>query len=42
MSKFYSSLGTDPNLVYWVMGAIIVAFVVEGIIVLLPIKDEEE
>ena len=40
MSKFYSTLGTDPNLVYWVMGAIAVAFVVESIIVLFPDRGE--
>ena len=40
MSKFYSSLGTNDTLVYWVMGAIIVAFVVECIIILFPDRGE--
>ena len=31
MSKFYSTLGTDNNLVYIVMGCILVAFLVEAL-----------
>ena len=31
MSKFYSSLGTNDNLVYVVMGCVVLAFLVEAL-----------
>lgn len=33
MSKLWSTLGTDENLVYAIMGALIVAFIVECVII---------